>query len=257
MLRHRRPPCSTALDESISASAQVWQRRHSPWVLLAHGCVLLLAALPASALAQDDTPLVQRGAERLPAQRDGFTFDLRLAPGAASANFTESDRAIADFEAFALGASARFGWFVGPHVLLGAELSSSWHAGVGSLRVRDAEYFRGRQPGEAHYTVVAPLGGFVELYPWRDAGWFLALGGGVGIIDLPGFSDGNKMVLTSGYSLDLGYELSPSFKQGPAAFLRYSRWAGEQFIVSEHPDGLVSRELLLGLRWSFWTPEWQ
>ena len=61
----------------------------------------------------------------------------------------------------------------------------------------------------------------------------------------------------SGYSLELGYELSRAAKVGPAPFVRYSRWAGEESpIASEHPDGLVSRELLLGLRWSFWTPEW-
>jgi hypothetical protein len=45
---------------------------------------------------------------------------------------------------------------------------------------------------------------------------------------------------------------------GPAPFVRYSRWAGEESpIASEHPDGLLSREVLVGLRWSFWTPDWR
>jgi hypothetical protein len=182
---------------------------------------------------------------------------LRLGAGGASADFSESDRPVAEFEALALGGSARFGWFVGPHVLLGAELTSSWHSAVGSLAVADRPYFDAGVPNTAAYSVIVPLGIFVEAYPWLDSGWFLAVAGGVGWMDLPRFSDGNSNVLTSGFSLDVGYEFSASVKRGPALFVRYSRWAGEEFFVSEHPDGLVSRELLVGLRWSFWTPVWQ
>ena len=35
-----------------------------------------------------------------------------------------------------------------------------------------------------------------------------------------------------------------------------SRWAGEEFFEDD-PEGLVSRELLVGMRWSFWSPLWQ
>jgi hypothetical protein len=229
--------------------AFVWCSSHSAWARLAQACCTLLALWPSAARATNDAP-AEHG-------RDGFSFDVRLAAGGATAAFTESDRPVADFAAVALGGSARFGWFWGPHVLLGAELSSSWHSGVGTLRVQDAPYFYEGVPSEASYSVVAPLGVFVEVYPWAHSGWFFALSGAVGFIDLPSFSDGDSNVLTSGFSLDVGYELSGSAKRGPAVFARYSRWAGEEFIVSEHPDGLVSRELLAGLRWSFWTPEWQ
>jgi hypothetical protein len=193
-----------------------------------------------------------------PAPRDGFSFDLRLAAGGATAHFTESDRPVADFEALAVAGSARFGWFLSPHVLLGAELSSSWHSGLGTLGVQDPAYFYpDGVPSAASYTVVAPVGVFVEVYPWLHSGWFFSVAGGVGFIDLPSFSNGNSNVYTSGFSLDAGYELSGSGKNGPAVFARFSRWAGEEFIVSEHPDGLVSSELLVGVRWSFWTPAWQ
>jgi hypothetical protein len=228
--------------------AGLWCAGHSPWVRLAQGCCTLFALWPSAAIAAEDAP----------AQRGGFSFDLRLAAGGATAAFTESDRPVADFETLAVGGSARFGWFLGPHVLLGAEFSSSWHSAVGALRVQDRPYFYpDGVPSAASYSVVAPLGVFVELYPWLSSGWFFSVAGGVGVIDLPRFSNGDSNVYTSGYSFETGYELSGSVKQGPAVFARYSRWAGEEFIVSEHPDGLVSRELLLGLRWSFWTPAWQ
>lgn len=249
MIVRRRRSASRSHDSAWLDRAGVWCRSHSPWARLARACCAWLALWPCTALATSDAPVEH--------ERDGFSFDLRVAAGGATAAFTESDRPVADFEALALGGSARFGWFCGPHVLVGAELSSSWHSGVGSLRVQDRPYFDEGVPSEASYSVVAPLGVFVEVYPWLDSGWFLALSGGVGFIDLPSFSDGDSNVLTSGFSLDVGYELSGSAKRGPAVFARYSRWAGEEFIVSEHPDGLVSRELLVGLRWSFWTPEWQ
>jgi hypothetical protein len=245
--RHR--AASRFIGNSSARRAGSWCRSHSPWARLAQGCCTLLVLCPGGAAAASDAPAQHA--------RDGFSFDLRLAAGGATAAFTESDRPVADFDALALGGSARFGWFTGPHVLLGAEISSSWHSGVGSLRVHDPPYFYEGLPSEASYSVVAPLGVFVEVYPWVDAGWFVALSGGVGFIDLPSFSDGDSNVITSGFSLDVGSELSGSAKRGPAVFVRYSRWAGEEFIVSEHPDGLVSRELLVGLRWSFWTPEWQ
>ena len=230
----------------------MWCRSHSLRVPRAQALCLSLALsfVPTAALAQSEAPPDEPG-------RAGFSFDLRLASGAATAAFTESDGPIADFEAFALGGAARFGWFLSPRVLLGAELTATWHTGVGTLRVKDPLYFVGDgTPNAATYSVVAPLGVFVEVYPWPEAGWFFAVAGGVGFTDLPSFSDGNSNVLTSGFSLDAGYELG-SAKRGPAVFVRYSRWAGEEFFVSEHPDGLLSRELLVGLRWSFWTPEWQ
>ncbi|HTV20178.1 MAG TPA: hypothetical protein VMG12_15950 [Polyangiaceae bacterium] len=214
-----------------------------------HPLVAAIIASPSAAWADDDA-----GAEP---ERRGFSFDLRLGGGGAAAAFTENDRPVVDFESFALGGSARFGWFLGPHVLLGAELTASWHSSVGALRVHDPVYFSSQgQPSGAAYTAIIPLGMFVEVYPWRDAGWFAAVAGGVGWLDLPTFSFDDINIYTAGYSLDVGYQFGGSGKRGPAVFGRYSRWGGEE-IFSEPSDGLVSRELLVGLRWSFWTPEWQ
>lgn len=190
-------------------------------------------------------------------ERSGFTFDMRLCVGAASAQFTERDYAVADFDAVTIGGALRFGWFLGQRVLLGAEFVGAWHGGVGTLRIHDPSYFSGKRlPDEASYGMLAPLGVFVEVYPLPGEGLYASLGGGVGFIDLPRFSLGGGGVL-SGYSLELGYELSRAAKVGPGPFIRYSRWAGEEPpMSSEHPDGLVSKELLVGLRWSFWTPDW-
>jgi len=191
-------------------------------------------------------------------ERSGFSFDVRLTTGPARAEFTESDYPVATFEALAIGGAARLGWFLGQHVLLGAELAGSWHGGVGSLRIHDPSYFSGRElPTQASYSVVAPLGVFVELYPLANEGWFLGVSGGIGGMGLPSFA-GDSGALLSGYSLETGYELSGSAKIGFAPFLRYSVWAGEETPIStDHPDGILSRELLLGARWSFWTPSWR
>lgn len=191
--------------------------------------------------------------------RSGFTFDLGLSAGGASAGFTESDYPVADFEALSLGVDARFGWFIGHHVLLGAELAFSWHAALSPLRVDETRgYFsNGSVPTQASYEVIAPVGAFVALYPLEGEGVFFGASAAVGLLGLPQFAYGDTGFM-SGYSFEVGYELSRSAKRGPALFLRYSLWAAEEDpLSSEHPDGLVSRELLLGARWSFWTPEWR
>ena len=220
---------------------------------------LVCAALFCAALFCAATPARAEGpSDQVMTGRSGFSFDLRLNAGVASAEYTESDRPVANFEAVVVGGAARFGWFWGQHVLLGAELAGAWHGGVGSLRIVDPSFFAtDRQPRDANYGVLTPLGVFVEVYPWATQGWYASIGGAVGFIDLPRFSEAGGGLL-SGYSLELGYELSPAAKVGPAPFVRYSRWAGEESPLStDHPDGLVSRELLFGLRWSFWTPEWR
>jgi hypothetical protein len=189
--------------------------------------------------------------------RSGFSFDARLCVGAASAEFSESDRPVADFDAVSIGGALRFGWFLSQSVLLGAELAGAWHGGMGELRIHDPSYFVAKGlPDEASYGVLAPLGVFIEVYPLPAEGWYASLAGAVGFIDLPRFSDTGGLL--AGYALELGYELSRAAKVGPAPFVRYSYQAGEETpMSSDHPDGLVSRELLVGLRWSFWTPEWR
>ena len=192
-----------------------------------------------------------------PTGRSGFSFDLRLGAGAAAAQFTQGERDVTAFSALTIGGAFRFGWFLNPHVFMGAEFASSWHTGVGRLTVQAPDYFLGdRLPSEATYVVVAPFGMFVEVYPWEREGFFVGVAAGVGGLSLPSFSDADDGPLMAGYSLELGYELSRTTKVGPALFARHSRWAGEEFF-EEDPEGLVSRELLVGMRWSFWSPVWQ
>lgn len=192
-----------------------------------------------------------------PGRRSGFSFDLRLGAGLARVGYDESARPIADFDAVALGGAMRFGSFLNPHVVLGAELAFSWGSGVGELRVRDPSFFGADgYPSGATYGSVSPLGVFVDMYPWESEGIFLGLAGGVGFMDLPSFGDGGGGVMAR-YALEVGYELGGAGKQGPAVYLRHERWAGSELPVAEdRPDGLVSRELLVGLRWSFWSPVW-
>ena len=150
----------------------------------------------------------------------------------------------------------RFGAFVNPYLLLGAELAFSWGSGVGDLRVRDPAFFSGGYPSGATYGNVAPFGAFVEMYPWQSEGLFFGAAAGVGFMGLPSFGDAEGGVMAR-YALELGYELGRTGKRGLAVYVHYHRWGGSELPISEErPDGLVSRELLVGLRWSFWSPVW-
>ena len=212
---------------------------------------LVLGSASAVARAQDEGHPVM-------VERDGFTFDLRLGTGYARTRFDERDSLIADCEALAIAGGARFGWFIGPHVLLGAELAGSWQSCASAVRVRDESYFTSKpRPEGASYGHFAPLGIFIEFYPWVREGWYASLSSGVGGGGMPDFAEGDA-VFMAGYAIELGYELSGAAKVGPAPFLRYSAWGAEESpISSEHPDGMASSEWLVGLRWSFWAPQWR
>lgn len=203
--------------------------------------VLLATLLAFSALAVDASASETR---------EGWTYDLSLGAGVATARYDERDDPVASFEAFVLGGSLRLGGFIGPHVLLGAELAVGWGAGVGTLRVHDRTWFNDDYPRGSSYGYFSPLGVFIALYPWTSAGWFLSASAGVGLMQLPQFAPSAEGGLMSRYAFELGYELSGSGKEGPALYLRLDRWSGEELPFAENPDGLVSSQLLAGLRWS-------
>lgn len=183
--------------------------------------------------------------------REGWTFDIRLGAGLASNTFDESDIPIADFEAFVVAGALRLGGFLGPHVLLGGELAVSWGGRVGELRVRDPNYFAEGYPRGSSYGYFAPLGVFVELYPWRNEGVFVSASGGIGVTQLPRFSPANFEAFMARYAFEVGYELSRSGKLGPAVYLHFERWAGSETALStDYPAGILSTQLLAGLRWT-------
>lgn len=182
--------------------------------------------------------------------REGWTFDIRLGAGVASNAYDENDVPVADFESLVVGGALRLGGFIGPHVLLGAELAVNWGAVVGDLRVRDPSYFSDGYPRGSTYGYFAPLGVFLELYPWQNEGWFVSAFGGVGVMQLPSFSFTANSAVMARYGFDLGYELSRTGKAGPALYLRFERWAGEELPFTDYPDAIASTQLLAGLRWT-------
>ena len=206
--------------------ARVYRRCNRGWALGAFLCCsgVSLAASPPARAAQDTEQvfMVLPPLPTTPTGRSGFSFDLRLGAGAAAAQFTEGERNVAEFSALTIGGALRFGWFLNPHVFMGAELASSWHTGVGRLTVQAPDYFIGDgPPSEATFVAVAPFGMFVEVYPWEREGFFVGVAAGVGGLSLPSFSDADDGPLMAGYSLELGYELSRTTKVGPAPFVRY------------------------------------
>lgn len=183
--------------------------------------------------------------------REGWTFDIRLGAGVASNTYDESDRAVADFDAFVLGGGLRLGGFVGSQVLLGFELDVLWGSGVGELSVRDPDFFSDGYPRGDSYGYFSPLGVFVEVYPVQGEGFFMNVSGGIGLVELPDIGPGDYEAFMARYAFELGYELSGSGKLGPAVYLHFERWAGgETGLSTDYPDGLASTQLLAGLRWT-------
>jgi hypothetical protein len=218
-----------------------WNHRGCCWLALVCSLDANLCAAPATADAA------------APA-REPFLVDVRLSTGVATANFTQSDYPVADFDAVALSVTGRAGGFIGPQVRLGGEifLGSRW--AVGGIDVRDEDFFsiEGR-PSGGTYTIVSPLGVFAEFYPSATGGLFFGASAAVGLLSLPAFSDdGGPLVMMSGFGAELGYDLMRVSESTLGVSLRYTQWQGEEFIVSEHPDGLTSRELGLGMRWTFY-----
>ena len=55
----------------------------------------------------------------------------------------------------------------------------------------------------------------------------------------------------AGYALEVGYEMDRTRTHGPGVFLRYAGWSGAQSpLFTDFPDGVDSREITLGLRWT-------
>jgi hypothetical protein len=194
------------------------------------------------------------GADEIHAGREGWTFDFRLGAGAATNTYDESDRPVADFGAFVLGGGLRLGGFIGPQLLLGFELDVLWGSGVGELSVRNPGFFSDNYDGYPRgdsYGYFSPLGIFVEFYPVKAEGFFMNVSGGIGIVELPDIGPGDYEAFMSRYAFELGYELSRTRKEGPALYLHFERWTGsETGLSTDYPDGMVSSQLLAGLRWT-------
>lgn len=189
------------------------------------------------------------GVARASGGREGWTFDIRLGAGLATNTQYERDSRIADFEAFVVGGALRLGGFVSPRVALGGELAVAWGSRVGEARLRDPRYASEYSIADTH-GYLAPLGAFIEVYPWTREGVFLSASGGVGLVRLPTTSLGDYMAFMSRFAFELGYELSRSGKHGPAVYLHFERWAGDESVFStDVPDGIVSSQVLAGLRW--------
>jgi hypothetical protein len=205
-------------------------------------CVFVATLLPLLVLAAE---------ARASDAREGWSFDIRLGAGVATATYDESDRPLAHFEAFVVGGALRLGGFIGPHVLIGPELAVTWGGGVGEPRIHLPNEISQGYPRGSTYGYFAPLGAFIELYPWAREGVFVSASGGVGLMELPDFGPGDYMAFMARYAFELGYELSESGKEGPAVYLHFERWRGAESILStDYPDGLESSQLLAGLRWT-------
>ena len=200
------------------------------------------------------------GAEPPAPQREPFFLDLRLSIGGAAADLTGSDIEgevpVAEFNALALSVTGRLGGFFGPHLRLGSELFIGSRVGAGAIHISDEHFM---DTGEEYskdpqYSVVSPLGVFVEVYPSATAGLFLGVSAGLGLMLLPNFGYGaGDGALMAGRSAELGYDVArDDGDRVLGVSLRYSEWRATElgwFIEDGH--SLVSRELGLCARWKF------
>lgn len=178
----------------------------------------------------------------------GLTGDFRSGVGLAAVTYDEGSAKVADFEAAVFSVGLRLGVFIGHHVVFGTELAALHGRMTSSLRVREPRFFDG-EPSNTTYGYLAPLGAFIELYPWARRGFFVSASGGVGMMQLPRFSreaeGGGTMAR---YALELGYDPS-RVEIGWDVFVRLEHWRGIEGRFAA-PDGIVSSHVLIGFRGS-------
>jgi hypothetical protein len=166
-----------------------------------------------------------------------------------------TDVPVVDQYASTFGLGLRAGFPIGSHVNLGATASVARYSQVGELEVRDAAAFSDEYwLRETSYTLWSPVGVFLEIYPIKDNGFFFGVTGSVGWMPANSHLPPNTTdlgLIMAGYALEAGYELDRTEKHGPGVFLRFAGWGGTQNPIStDFPDGVDSRELTLGLRWT-------
>lgn len=182
-------------------------------------------------------------------------WELRALGGGAAVEWSNSGAPVVDEHAAAFGLGLRAGLPLGSHVHFGGAASMARYSNVGQLNVRDAEMYADEfWLRETSYTLWAPFGLFVEIYPVADQGFFLGLTGSLGWIPANSNPPPNTIdrgLLMAGYAIEAGYELDRLQTHGPGVFLRYAGWAGRQSpFFTDFPDEVDSRELTLGLRWT-------
>jgi hypothetical protein len=222
------------------APAQVWFRSDSGgrW-RSALGCGLALIAVAGESSALESSAAPE-------AHAPSFSWQVHALGGPASVAWTRSGGAVLDQSAAMLGLGVRGGGFLGSHVQVGASLSVSQYRRVGQLDAQETAIFGSEYwLLETPYTVWSPIGGFVELYPLPDTGLFVGLSGSLGVSQM-----GAESMLLAGYGIEAGYESTRSHPHGIGVFLRYGGWTGMEFSTDD-PNGLVSGELTLGVRWTF------
>lgn len=252
---------------SHSHSARRWGSALGGLAVLAVAGAATAADAPAlRAAAATDEP-APRGATAAedPAPRGvdwvSSFFELRAIGGGAAVGWAGADSEgvndvpVVDQYAATFGLGLRAGFPVSSHVNLGYTAAVARYSQVGELEVRDAETFGGEYwLRETSYTLWAPVGLFLEIYPIIGSGFFFGVTGSVGWMPASTNLPPNKIdegLIMFGYALEAGYELDHTQKLGPGVFLRFAGWHGTQSPLStDYPDKVDSRELTLGLRWT-------
>ncbi len=216
------------------------------------------AASTRNARANDDlSPL--EGDLVTAVQQPDFAKELRLIAGGAALGLTqmqdvgaEATVRVGDVGAATFGLGYQWGWFAGQHVQLGFAHSLVRYEWVGQHDVQNGTSF-----GEVYwtqntsYTVLSPVGLFVELHPLANSGLFVGASAAVGLVPTWQGLFGESLVM-AGYGLEVGHEIDTDGKRGWGALLRYANWVGTQnFLHTDYPAGVVSHELTLVGRWSF------
>lgn len=248
---------STTLSPALARG--VWAPAHGRCLRMttvALGWAIAFAAISSGrvAWAREEAATgraVATGAEQHP----DFSVELRLSGGGAALGLTQTQDSdpyqeidVGDVAAATLGVGLQWGWFAGDQVQLGFTHSLTRYQWFGGGSVQNGLlYSEGYWTEQSGYTLISPLGVYVEVFPPSDLGLFVGLSGSLGFAASEG--SGGTMIM-AGYALEVGQQLNASSKRGLGLFLRYAGWAGgENPLHTDYPAGLGSHELTLGARW--------
>jgi hypothetical protein len=216
----------------------------------------LLIAAPLRAEARHPDGAVPEAEETEEAEQTSFAqlraagaiVDVTAHFGAGRATISEDGQPLAELATGCFDARLGIGTFFGPVLKMGLEATVGDRRVLGDVQVLEPS-LAPRSPITGDTWYFLPLGGYFELYPWRDAGVFAGVHVGVGTFWPAEYLPGGNIELAGAASVELGYEGALTEGARGAVALRYGVTSlGRSHIDEDYTNTLSSNELSLAAR---------